>query len=339
MVFYFLIGESTLKSKLIYFRRYSFLPLTFLIFSLLPIRFNEIKNFLNISFKIFYVSFLFGIIEYISPIELWEQFFNISQFWKETGVDPWADIPLAESGRFFSYDLYFLLGWKLRRAISIFLDPTLFSAFLYFILPYAVFKPYKRTKDYFLISCIILMGILTISKSFLLALLTNLFFIVVGINYSIGYILLIVLLIILAFFNEFNFSIHGGLAHLYGLTSGLNLFITEGKIFGVGLGSAGNYSEGLLGVGGESGLGSLIVQLGVFGLLFIFFIYSILIALYKVYKLRKQWEYKASFVSLLSWFLIFLFSESSFGVTGNALIFVMVGMLLNSRANYSFKEG
>lgn len=339
---YFFITQSSFDSKLIYFRKFLYFILMFILFSLLPITYIEVQKFLNHSVIVFYISFVFGALEYMFPVEeVWGNFFMLPKFWDATGLDPWANIPLDQSGRFYTYDLYFLIGEKIRRVVSIFLDPTLYSAFLYFILPYAIFKPRKKTTDYFLIFCIILMGMLTVSKAFLLSLFINLFFFIVNINPAYLIISLITLILLFVVSNslwEFDYLIHGSFAHISGLITGLNVILKEGVIFGLGLGNAGNYSN-LTNIGGESGFGSLISQLGLFGFLFVFFIYSTLEALHRLYKLTKHWVYKAGFVSLFSWFMVFLFSESSLGITGNSLIFVLIGMLLNQRTYHYFKEG
>jgi len=208
--------------------------------------------------------------------------------------------------------------------VSIFLDPTLLSSFIIAVLPIFLYRRGSTNKMASFL--LIIIGILTISKAFFLALFIFILYDIFQINTRIS-IIIIILTIAITYF-LFNIGLNVGMfAHIAGLFTSIEEII-NGKILGIGFGMAGNYGE--LDVGGESGFGSMLGNMGIFAFHYLIIIFSILRNLEKIYKKTNYYLYKSVYVSLFAWTTVMLYSESAFGITGNALIFLLAGLLLNN---------
>jgi hypothetical protein len=344
--FYFLLYFSL--PAMIYLRKFTFFPLAYISFNLLFSGFN-FQNFTNFLYSrlnrlvnfIILMIVLLGLLEYfVIPLYVWDEFLKIRDFWAMTSIDPWSMVSLEQSGRFYSWDLLILGIEKVRRLVSIFADPTIFASFLYTLMPFIVFKDKKEGKDYIVILLSLLAGALSLSKAFYLSSLIWLFFILRGKIKGYYILYLTAGIFILSFLIlEFVPSEYGFIAHILGMTHSLQL-LSDGIIFGLGLGRGGNYA--LLGevsydiMGGESGLGAMFSQIGIFTISFIFFIYFLLKKLSILYYKTSNYIFKSAYISLFTWYSIFLLSESSLATTGNTLIFCISGVLTGiSLRNYN----
>jgi hypothetical protein len=187
---------------------------------------------------------LLGLLEhFFIPLYVWDEFLKIRDFWAMTGIDTWSMVSLEHTGRFYSWDLFIFGIEKARRSVSIFADPTIFSSFLYTLMPFIVFKDKKEGKDYIVILLSLLAGALSLSKAFYLSLLIWLFFILRGkirghyILYLTAGILILGFLILELIPSEYGF-----IAHVLGMIHSLQL-LYDGIIFGLGLGRGGNYAS------------------------------------------------------------------------------------------------
>lgn len=120
-------------------------------------------------------------------------------------------------------------------------------------------------------------------------------------------------------------------AHVNGLTSGLEAMLDDP--LGRGLGAAGNWSVAPE-VGGESAIGTIAAQLGVFGLaVWLGFHAALIVALaVGAYVLRDD-EQRSRLLLILAAALLglqftALFSESASGLLGNALYYLFAGWAL-----------
>lgn len=335
-------------SAIIYLRKFTFFPLAYISFNLLFSGFN-FQNFTNFLYSrlnrlvncIILMIVLIGLLEYfVIPLYVWDEFLKIRDFWAMTSIDPWSMVSLEQSGRFYSWDLFIFGMEKARRLVSIFADPTIFASFLYTLMPFIVFKDKKEGKDYIVILLSLLAGALSLSKAFYLSLLIWLFFILRGkirghyILYLTAGILILGFLILELIPSEYGF-----IAHVLGMIHSLQL-LYDGIIFGLGLGRGGNYASltevSYDIIGGESGFGAMFSQIGIFTIFFILFIYFLLKKLSILYYKTSHYIFKSAYISLFTWYSIFLLSESSLATTGNTLIFYIVGILTGiSLRNYN----
>jgi len=332
----FLASGADLTMRLFNLRRHLLLILTFVAFSLIPLQRDGISLVEKTIRLVAWVSIVFGLVEVGLPDEFWDITMNLPGFWEATGVDPFVTKTIAESGRFYSYDLATLTGEPQRRLVSLYLEPTTLAAFLSFCLVYFALKGQSSPANRLLIGGLLIAGLLTMSKAFLLAV-----FVVVWVRLS--HILPPATSLLLstggmygvgALFNELQLS-SGPFSHIHGLYTGINYFLTE-EPFGLGLGNGGNYAaliDANMDAGGyESGLGSMLVQIGVGGLLFVGIIYAIMNRLHAEYRNTGHKTYLALASAIFVWYLSFLLSASSLGFSGNVFGFLAAGLWLNQTA-------
>jgi len=115
----FFLSSAEISSKFIYLRRYSYFLLMFLLFSILPVNQTNVLNLIKHLKFITFLAIIFGFFEYATNLKIW-RLLNLNDFWASTNVDPWANVPLEESGRFFSWDLYFIIGEKIKEQCQYF---------------------------------------------------------------------------------------------------------------------------------------------------------------------------------------------------------------------------
>jgi hypothetical protein len=262
------------------------------------------------------ISVILSFVFYFLPLEFFYML-KLQEFWLNTGVDSWAEVSLEYSGRFYSYDLYFLIGEKIRRNIGIYLEPTTSAHLILLGLAFLIYSSSKKKR--FLI-ILVIAGLSTISKAFVLGLFTLIFlYFVRSYLFHLLYLTFVSILIAILFSNE---ELGGYTAHVLGFSSGINSLTTN--IFGMGFGAAGNY--GILQIGSESAFGSLIGQFGIFYMLLFFALLFVLFLLYKKYNKSKNNIFYAIYSSMYVWMIIHLFSESALGFSGNVFYFIFAGL-------------
>jgi hypothetical protein len=114
----------------------------------------------------------------------------------------------------------------------------------------------------------------------------------------------------------------GAFSHISGYYTGINNLVM-GNIFGYGIGNAGNLSDTNIEGGGESGMGGMLVQTGIAALFYLAFFYTLIH--YLEYDIKAN---QTAIILIIAWAFIFVFSESSLGISGNILFWVYPGICL-----------
>jgi hypothetical protein len=322
----FVLSQADMQDKIVNFRRNTAFVLVLMVFSAIGHGFRSFKTYDYIASGIVLILLTIGVLDYVAPDPFWDSFMQIPEYWRRISVDPFATDTIATNGRFYSWDLLSVVGKQVRRMVSLYLEPTTLAACLSagFCVAYA----HKRR---FLAAVIAVLGSLTISKFFVMSL------ILTGIVVSqkeklrprlfIGVIGVFVLISVAILALQIE---SGAFAHLKGVVSLLDIF-SEGKIFGFGLGGAGNYTaaDSEAGdLGSESGVGNLVAQLGLGALVYLAFfqvIFSQLVLAYQKYQSRVI---LAAVCCFISWVMSFMLSASSLGLSGNAMFFIFIGCVL-----------
>jgi len=222
---------------------------------------------------------LFGCIEYIIDRQVWP-LLNIEMLWAKKGLPNMASwgLPL----NFFSSEKIF--GEQVRRMASSYADPVNFGAVMFLVIVVAWYA-----KKYLLMWLGVLCAILAISKAALVGFLVLItvwsyyylskskFIVILGMTLSAGMAFLV--------YSNFHSTQSVG-AHVEGLWSAVNGL--SAYPLGRGLGNVGVLS-GADGEIKESGLGVLIGQLGIIGiLLYGYFFTSIIRRAFKVEDVRQR---------------------------------------------------
>ncbi|GIW23334.1 MAG: hypothetical protein KatS3mg068_2341 [Candidatus Sericytochromatia bacterium] len=327
-------GNYFHSGTLIYYIKFITIGISLTILTSLYIQKFEIFNFLRVYRLIGWIIVSFGLLEYSLPIEtIWSDIIKIQSFMGDTEVDPWASVPLGQSGRFYSWDLFIILGDKLRRLVSIYADPTLTANVLVLLLNIFLFLPNKKFKDKLLLVFIVLSGFFTLSKFFILSFLTSIFFYFTRlmIRNIIIYTLIGALIISIVLINIFDYIPSS--AHIEGLISAF----TDFQLFGRGLGQAGNYAtfSNIKPIGGESSIGSILAQIGIFSFLLIYQLNNLLNLITLNYKKIKKinienknillFILEVAYVTILEFFIGLLFSEST--ISGTTVIITFISIL------------
>jgi len=177
-------------------------------------------------------------------------------------------------------------------------------------------------------------GALTLSKAFALFVVVLLAYRVTGLPSPRRLMLLAALGAGIALATQAAGFDQGKFEHVAGLATALR-HVGQGQWLGEGIGNAGNYAgEGAdeREVGAESGLGNLLAQAGVVALAYIAWLQRA--ARDVLQRARCHADPAGPWVAamLLGWFVSFLFSASSLGIGGNALIFMSVALFLRRAA-------
>lgn len=339
LTIYFIVSLCNIgisPAALIYYRK--FLLLSVLIAFISPI---YIENFDVIryvrTYKILaYLIVIFGILEYsLPPDSFLENFLHINSFFSNTNLDPWANVPIFENGRFYSWDLSLLIGKPVRRLISIYADPTITSAILTLLLNIFLFLPIKKLSDKLLLLLIITCGMLTMSKFFVLSLLLSIlyYYLKFRIRNIALYVFTLAAIVDILIYKSAIFNKIPSNEHLSGYLNALSNF----SLLGRGLGMAGNYAilaNGKTSIGGESSFGSLMGQIGIFSSIFIFLINQLLNIIETQYKVNrliwKRYLLNVIYITILEFFIGLMYSESLISVTVMDFIFLSTLPVLNT---------
>lgn len=313
-------SSADILIRLFILRRYLLPLVMILLFSFVEIKQNKLENFLK---PVIYIVCIFGLIEYFLPFDFWDSFIALPRYWLDSG-DKFAISTVKTSGRFVSFDLVFLLEHPVRRMCSTFAEPTNFASFL--ISSFIIFN-----KNKFLRFLIFLCCCMIVSKAALVILVFVLPFIFIyrkfgGHNYRLLFFAFFLSAFLISFLLQKIGLTTGAFSHIFGFYNGV-VSILQGNLFGYGLGSVGNYANerifGSLSFS-ESGIGGMIGQCGIAGIVYIFFFYEIIKVFEKNYKNNIQF-----IILTFSWMIMCFFSESAFGASGNILFFVFIGIGIN----------
>lgn len=325
------ISPASFGAVLVNMRRLIVLPLVLLACALLTPSLRTLEGFSRVTCWLVGVVVLFGLVLYVMPDWWWDRVLLLPSYWANVAVDPFAESSVSTSGRFYSWDLALLGGSKIRRLVSTFLEPTGLAAVIATGLVFTLYAPAFAWRRVLLL-VLFVGGVLTFSKAFLLSAIVaagTLFFRRLYPSWLI--------LGTAAFYGLSVGSTVAGLtigmfAHITGLHSGV-LVIADAPL-GLGVGAAGNYAFDdveAMSLGAESGLGNVLAQVGIAGILMPLMIYVTLANLARKYHTNGSFVFRAAFTALLNWYLVFLFSASSLGVGGNLLTFILCGLALSAR--------
>ncbi len=289
----------------------------FLVGMLLSERCNKDK-FTSIVCILFIIVFLMGIYEYFFDSDFWIKL-HIGELWNKKGI--YINKLTQKPYNHYSAEVFF--GKQLPRMVSTFAEPVNLGSFCLFVGMISWWK-----KRYVLLCMAMMMGILTVSKGALLGFIV-LFSIVILFKFSyrdrIRLIPVIIGLLSAAFIVMLNFS-QSVVVHVSGF---FNAFTDiKSYILGHGIGNAGVYanlySEANKIVVQESGLGVVLVQIGIPGVL----CYAYM--LYTIMKKAKRYNEKRTkiliYAMALSVYMLFAFSESGIGPNTCSYFMMLLGM-------------
>lgn len=308
-------------------RRLMLFPLLFLAVLMADLSARQVDALLRLVVATGLFVAAFGVIEYTLPIALWNDVLRVVDYFSANPLDPFGSLPIEESGRFFSWDLAGIAGGPLRRAVSTYLEPTTLAASLMCTVGLiAAFSPARgRTRK---LVVVIACGLLTLSKAFLLFLLIAACYFTLRLPPARRLFSLTLVGGALALLALAAGLTEGKFAHVEGLATAL-LHVAIESPLGEGLANAGNYAAegGELEVGAESGLGNMLAQIGLCSFIFVAWIQAI----GKALEMRSKGDRVAVSMAcvLLGWYASFLFSASSLGIGGNALIFLSCALVLH----------
>jgi hypothetical protein len=325
--FYF----SGLDSKsIVGIRKIVFLLLVFLAFSFFRLNSRQIVSVFNLYCYLGWLVIAFGLVELLSGETIWS-FLSIAEYWNANpvGVEEFATI--KDSGHLYTGDLLIFFTEKLRRMVSVFLEPTHFASFLltFFGLQLIYFQRYISAFFIFIFGC------LTFSKFFIISALLMYMVHLRGRCSIWLHLLMFVGIFALARFIYYEVGLtFGFLAHLVGFFTGLELLIDYP--FGVGVGVGGNrgdigWSSEAGTFGGESGMGNIFAQVGIFGILHLYIFMRASVQFDTLFRSTGNRLFLFGGALLFGYMLNFYLSASSLASNGNIFIFMMLGLIINYR--------
>ena len=319
-----LAGRSTVSfASVIAALRNFVAPFLFLFAGLVFAKRASLKTLRRMIYVCAWIVILFGLYEAIIDRGVWTKL-GISVLWPLKGIRVGYDgLPL----NFHSSE--YIGGMQVLRMSSTFADPVNLGAFLFFVFVVA-FEDKRRILSILLLVCCVL----TISKAALLGLL--IYAVVKSLLYKRNRIIGIVAIVgalaagVGFVLYSFSHSTNSLGLHLQGFFGSFAVLRTHP--FGTGIGSSGTLSVTLLGdsyvSGGtsESGLGIIVVQLGLFGfLLYVFFFLCLFF-----------WRRKVNMALYLTLLFAIVaniaFNEVALSPNSCGPYFLMMGFLLNSKA-------
>lgn len=271
---------------------------------------------------------VFGVAERLAPDSFWTEQLRIEAYTAANGFDKFGTLPFAESGRFFSSDLAAWTGGPVRRMVSTYLEPTTLGAAMAALLALALARQARGHRAGPLVLLAVAAGVATLSKGFWLFLLLLLLWRQLGVP-SPRHLLALALAGCGLAWSVAALHLEGPLVHVGGLSTALQHLAVGGNWLGEGVGGAGNYTNDLIEVGDESGLGNVIGQVGLAALLPLLWVAALARDVLATGQRRRDPGAPWLAAWLLFWMLSFLFSASSLGVGGNALGFAALALYLH----------
>jgi hypothetical protein len=338
LITYLLLYRIDTFTALAYFRNFSF-PFVFTLLGFVLIKNNHDK--------IKFYKYLIVILSIVSIISLNELVFN-QNMWKDLGA---LKINIARG--FGNVDVLrtVVLNKEITRIGGTFLDSVNFSYFLagsigILLSSIRLFCFYIRLYIFFLIIFLHIFFIFTFGKGGWLIYILIITVIILPkriINKPKYFYLLLVFLIILIIIS-IPLLIKIFPTTIYHFTGLINSLINT-SLFGHGLGSGGNFLKGFRQVtweewmlSSESGLGTMLYQLGIFfTLLYYFVLFLFIKKLYhnyiKITASENSYlknEIKVLIFTLIGWVLASIFQENAFSPNANFLLFLWLGILLKT---------
>ena len=322
-----LANTSGLVLTMLNMRRLVLVPLLFVAVCVLPWSARQIDSLFRWIVGTSVAVALFGIVEVLAPPALWTELLEIEAFTAANNFDRFGQLPFADSGRYYTSDLVFLLGREVRRMISTYLEPTTLAAAMAVLLVVALARKARGHAATGLVVLAVVAGTATLSKGFAAFGLMLLAWRWIGFPAPRHLGAMLVAGCLLAALVD-RLQLEGPFVHVQGLSTAVHSLLA-GQWLGEGIGAAGNLSDLGSEVGDESGLGNVIGQVGVVAVLSLFWLHAlsrdVLAATAERHDPGGAWL--AAW--LLFWGLTYLFSASSLGVGGNALGFIVLALYLH----------
>jgi hypothetical protein len=132
---------------------------------------------------------------------------------------------------------------------------------------------------------------------------------------------------------KLTFNIHGSFSHVKGFYTGFELL--KNNLLGFGLGIGGNKGSQYISTmngdfGGESGLGNILAQVGIIGILYLFIILMFYSKISKFQSLDNN-EKRTGLALITQYLLNFYLSASSLGVLSYYFIFAHLGLIMRNK--------
>jgi len=320
-------SDSGLYVTALNLRRLVLVPLLFLAVLAVPWTPGQTDRLLRAIVLSCAAVAVFGVAERLAPDSFWTELLRIEAYTAANGFDKFGTLPFAESGRFFSSDLAAWTGGPVRRMVSTYLEPTTLGAAMAALLALALARQARGHRAGLLVLLAVVAGVATLSKGFWLFLLMLLLWRQLGVP-SPRHLLALALAGCVLAWSVSALQLEGPLVHVGGLSTALQ-HLVGGAWLGEGVGGAGNYTNDMVQVGDESGLGNAIAQVGVAALLPLLWVAALARDVLTTGVQRRDPGAPWLAAWLLFWMLSFLFSASSLGVGGNALGFAALALYLH----------
>jgi len=334
IVSYGVINNSGSFSGALVSVRQLYLPFMFYLLGRSIIKTEEqIENILRYYVNIMVFCVAFGIIELLL---LRDQFWikiGFSTYAKYKGIESGLSFDTGVHGAFYTWDL----GFRFRRLVSFMAEPVILGQLIAFALIIAIFfkSLFKsRTQRYIYIMALSVGLLLTMAKGGILIALYAFAFVLgkmwknkeLSFIAKVGFVFILILGIIYTFSDG---STSNGSFHFAGLTE--NVRNLPRYFFGRGIGSVGNlgYSyggRGTLNANGESFIGAVIGQMGIFGIAIFSWFYFNLFK--KIKKTKKSNLYDISNIICylnIGLFLTSFVNNTAISFTSCFIYYIMAG--------------
>lgn len=339
----FLFSDASTYSKFISVRQMLLPFICFYFGKGLYVKNNEMKRIANV---IIFASVIVGIIGILELIlfknSIWQSL-PMQQYQNNKGTtfQFYNGVPL----NYYTWDYYAFFHKPVRRLVSLFGDPLITGHYLFlaFVLSesYIENKTKRRIIQLFLSVC----SLLTLSKGIYVAYIIYFFMRLIKratyrtIKHIFAYIAGGVVLGTAVVFDIASkyMSTSSILIHINGLING----IRSSGFLGNGLGKSGVLVQVLTQADsrltGESYIGVLVSQMGYIGLiLFISFFVAIVFRLIKEYKRNEEMLIYNIATIILTILVESFFSESSIGIVGSGMYFILAGICLTRHKDNEF---
>ncbi len=283
LLLFFLLSKATFMSKLVYFRNYSLAPLSFIIcyrhLAFPDHKSDFFKKFIKAILNLSLIVFVFGIIMYFLPYEAWK-LIGIEEVYIAKGD---TTIVGNFNGRFTTG---FVNGISIFRMASLYYEPVNLGYFFVFALVAAfIYRKYFNKKSIFFIIMNLVGLIMTFGKGaylllacvFAIAVVFWIFAFKKRKLSTVAFSSLLVFFVVFGLLWIYYKRIGGAASpHFWGIERTFASILSNP--LGYGLGSGGNFAEGGMdfSAGAETGLLSMIYQLGVLGFIFILIMFLII---------------------------------------------------------------
>lgn len=336
----FILSDADTYSKFISVRQMLLPFICFYFGKGLKIHENELKNVAKIIINASIVVGIIGILELIVfKNSIWHMLpMQQYQINKGTTFSFYNGVPL----NFYTWDYYAIVHSVVRRLVSIFGDPLITGHYLF--LGYVLAGVYieKRTKKRAIQVFLFICSILTLCKGIYVTYVVFFFMKLIKrysystIKHMFLYIAGSAAVVAMLIYNVASryLSTSSIMIHINGLINGIG----AGGLFGKGLGKSGVLVQVLTQaesrLTGESYVGVLASQMGYIGLIvfFGFFILAIF-RLIKRYKRNNNILIYNSAAIVLGVLVEAFFSESSIGIVGTGMYFILAGISISSHVD------